>query len=344
MRIIHFVSSDKISGLEILSMNMLREMAKDHEVYYSCPDGDGIRRAKELGLGTIVCNTRSKADIKRVCAEYEPDAVHAHDPAVSFTCALAGIKFVAHLHANCSWLSKICPNSVALLFVCLRAQKVICVSDSIVNQYVFKNALKKKSVVISNFVDSDSVLEMSREECAEMYDISYVGRLVEEKNPLMFLETVSKVAETRPDVKAVMIGDGDKRGEVESSIISLGLQNNVTLKGFDINPYRFVKNSRVGVLTSSVEGFGLVAVEAMILGKPYVAFPVGGLVDIISDENGKLCISTSEMAEEILKLLSDCDYYNSKSAAAEKSSKKFTDKKGYVNKILEIYDGIKKGR
>ena len=174
---------------------------------------------------------------------------------------------------------------------------------------------------------------MSREECAESYDISYVGRLVEEKNPIMFLETVSKIAETRPDVKAVMIGDGDKREEVERSIVSLGLQNNVILKGFDINPYRFVKNSRVGAL-----------VEAMILGKPYVAFPVGGLVDIISDENGKLCISTAEMTEEMLKLLSDSDYYNRKSAAAEKSSRRFTDKKGYVNKILEIYDGIKKGR
>lgn len=338
MRIIHFISSNIISGLEILSMNMLSAMLGEHEVYYSCPDGDGIKRAGELGLGTIVCNTRSPGDIKRVVKEYKPDAIHAHDPAVSLTCALAGVKFVSHLHSNCSWLPKIGPNSLGLLYACMRAKKVICVSESIINEYVFGSYMKKKAVVLPNIVNADIVIASADKECDEKYDISFVGRLIADKDPIRFIRIVKKVADKLPDIKVVMIGDGDIRGEVEKAVSELGLENNITLKGFDINPHRYVKNSKIGALTSKYEGFGLVAVEAMVLGKPYVAFPVGGLVNIVNDENGKLCTSDDDMAEEIVKLLTDEEYYNKKSEAALKSSSAFTDMKAYVDKIIEIYN------
>lgn len=337
MRIIHFVSSDKISGLEILSMNMLSEMSGEHEVYYSCPEGDGIKRASELGLGTIVCDTRSPGAIKRVVKKYKPDAIHAHDPAVSLSCALSGVKFVSHLHSNCFWMKKLCPNSIALTIACAKAQKIICVSESIVKEYIFSGLFKKKITVLGNYVDADFVKAASLEACNEKYDISFVGRLIDQKQPVKFVRIIKKIAETLPEVKAVMVGDGELRREVENKISEFGLEDNITLIGFDINPHRFVNNSKVGVLTSKYEGFGLVAVEAMILGKPFVAFPAGGLVNIVNDENGKLCTSDEDMAEEIVRLLTDAEYYNKKSASAKESSKAFTDKKAYVKKIIEYY-------
>ena len=318
-------------------MNILSAMAGEHEVYYSCPDGDGIKRAGELGLGTIVCNTRSPGDIKRVVKEYKPDAIHAHDPAVGLTCALAGVKFVSHLHSNCSWLSRICPNSLGLLFACMRAKKVICVSESIINEYVFGGYMRRKAVVIPNVVDGSAVARMANAPCDESYDISFVGRLIADKDPVRFIRVIKAVKETLPYVKAVMIGDGDVRGEVEKTISELGLSDNIILKGFDINPHKYVKNSRVGALTSKFEGFGLVAVEAMTQGKPFVAFPAGGLVNIINNENGKLCASEEDMAKEIVALLSDSEYYNKKSEAAQKSATAFTDIKAYVDTIIDIY-------
>ena len=340
MRIIHFISSDKISGLEILSMNILRSLSKEHEVYYSCPDGEGIRFADELGLGTIVCDTRSVNDIKRVCSEYKPDVVHAHDPAVSFTCALAGIKYISHLHNNCLWLKKICANSIALLAVCKKATKIICVSHSIVDEYVFKKSLIKKATVISNYVDKEVVIKNASVPLDESYDISFVGRFTDQKQPFLFVDLIEKIKNTKNDIKAVMVGEGEMYDDIKKCISEKGLEDNIILAGFDKNPHKYVNASKVGVLTSKYEGFGLVAVEAMSLGKPFIAFPVGGLVNIVNDSNGKLCSDTDEMSDEIVMLLGDAEYYNSKSRGAKESAEKYTNREAYIGKILEIYKSL----
>ncbi len=340
MRIIHFISSDKISGLEILSMNILRALAEDHEVYYSCPDGDGIRYANELGIDTIVCNTRSVSDIKRVCDEYQPDVVHAHDPAVSFTCALAGIKYISHLHNNCLWLKKVCANSIALLAVCKKAEKIICVSNSIIDEYVFKKFLAKKAVVISNYVDKDIVCRYAKEKIEDSFDISFVGRFTDQKQPFQFVNLIEQIKNIKSDVKAVMVGEGELFDEVKNAISDKNLDNNIVLAGFDKNPHKYVNASRIGVLTSKYEGFGLVAVESMILGKPFIAFPVGGLVNIVNESNGKLCSDISEMADEIVKLLDEEAYYSAKSQNAKLSTKLYTDTEAYINKILDIYKSL----
>ncbi|GAF23683.1 hypothetical protein JCM19047_3522 [Bacillus sp. JCM 19047] len=59
-----------------------------------------------------------------------------------------------------------------------------------------------------------------------------------------------------------MIGDGDLRNECENEIKQLKLANNIDLLGFLENPYCIIKNSKMMILTSKWEGFGLVAVEA----------------------------------------------------------------------------------
>lgn len=102
--------------------------------------------------------------------------------------------------------------------------------------------------------------------------------------------------------------------------------------------------SKVGVLTSKWEGFGLVAVEQLILSKPFVAYPVGGLVNIVNDENGKLCSDSAQMCDELYMLLTDEEYYNRKSQAASDSVARFCDRDGYTKRLLEAYSLCGKSR
>lgn len=337
MKIIHFVYADKVSGLEVLSMNILSELSSENEVYYAAPEGDGVRLAESLGIGAIRCNTKDFRDIKRVVRQYEPDVVHAHDPHVSLNCALAGVRFVAHLHSNCVWLGKLCPNSLGLLFAVMKAKKVICVSESIVHEYIFSRAMRKKAVVIHNYVDRDIVMNKASARCEKAYDVCFVARMIVHKNPFFFVDFIEKLKELKNDVSAVMIGDGEIMEEVRAYVTSKNLENTIDLRGYDPNPFPVVKASKIGVLTSDIEGFGLVAVEAMSLAKPFLARPAGGLPLIVNNTCGGLYDTPEEMAAEAYSLLADEAYYEKKSNAALERSALFTDKERYISELLDIY-------
>lgn len=340
-KVLHFIITDVFSGAESVAAHIIKNLPQDWCGWYASPAGKGIEAAKEMGLQTLICDTSDTRDIRRVYNEIKPDAVHAHDPRMSFNCARAGIPFVAHLHNNCLWLRKLCPNSVALLYVCKRAEKVFCVSQSIIDEYIFSGALKKKAEVLHNCLDRDEIEEKAAEALDKSYDVSFVGRLTRQKQPFEFVRLVAMLKEKKPDISAVMVGDGELREEVNALAKQLGVDGCIETVGYQSNPYKYMAASKIGVLTSAWEGFGLVAVEHLLLGKPFVCYPVGGLVNIVNDENGKLCRDATDMASQILRLLSDGAYYQSKSRAAVSSAGRFCDRKTYTEKIIKAYsDGV----
>lgn len=339
MVILHFLVTDRLSGSENVVLDMLRHFKDTDEVYYVSPEGPIRGFVEAAGINYIACNTEGVAEIKRVYREIKPDVVHACDPRMSFKCALAGIPFIAHFHSNCSWMRKYSPNSFALLYTIKRADAVITVSDSIEREYVFRRAMRGKLHMIPNAVDAEKVREAAGEPFENRFDVVYVGRLSAEKQPLVFLKLIKKLSSRLPSVSAVMVGDGDCMGECRRFIGENGLDN-VSLLGFDSNPYKVINNSKICVNTSAAEGFGLVAVESLSLGKPVLAFPVGGLNDIINSDCGALCQSIDEMADSAFELLTDEAEYRRKSDGAFKRSALFTDLKAYNEKIRRLYAEI----
>ena len=343
-KVVHFIITDVFSGAESVAAHIIKNLPSDWQGFYAAPEGRGLETVRALGVNAIPCNTSDIKDIKRVFDEIKPDAVHAHDPRMSFNCALAGIPFVAHLHNNNPWLRKLCPNSIALRYVCKRSARVLCVSQSIIDEYIFKGSMMKKAEVLHNCVDADEVKKLAAEPVSDKFDLCFVGRMEEEKDPLGFIRVIADLKKQLPDVRAVMLGEGSLRTEAEALAASLGLSENIAFKGFDRNPYKYMAASKVGVLTSKWEGFGLAAVEQLILSKPFVAYPVGGLVNIVSDENGKLCRDSEQMRDELYMLLTDGQYYSKKSQAAAESVARFCDRKDYTNRLLKAYSLCGKSR
>lgn len=336
MKILHFLVTDKFSGAENVQLSILESMKEDNEVYYVSPDGPVRSFVEKAGVNFIPANTDSISEIKRIYREIKPDVVHACDPRMSFKCALAGIPFIAHLHTNRPWLQKICGNSLALYYTVKKAKYVITVSDSIENEYIFKKVFANKLRMIPNIVDREKTERMGAESLEAEYDIIFVGRMNEQKRPSLFLDLVSLIRKEIPDVKVIMLGEGELFDEVKEKKEKEELDN-VILHGFDSNPYKYINKSKINVFTSHYEGFGLVAVESMILGKPVLAYPVGGLADIVTSDSGFLCDTNEEMAEKAVKLLKDKELYDSLSCGAYKNSYRYTDKEGYMKKIKEIY-------
>ena len=172
------------------------------------------------------------------------------------------------------------------------------------------------------------------------YDLGFIGRLVEQKQPLRFIDIVERLRERLPNVCALMIGEGELRQEVEKAIAAHGLERCVFLAGFLSNPFPALAKCKMIVMPSAWEGFGLVAVEGMALGTPVLAAPVGGLKEIVDERSGKLCVAVTEFVDEAITLLTNPQLYAGKSRAAKERAESYANGAAYCDEIENIYNDI----
>ena len=78
-----------------------------------------------------------------------------------------------------------------------------------------------------------------------------------------------------------LVGDGERRGDLEALAIMFGLKDVVKFWGLRGDVPSLLKSSDIVVLSSHIEGFGLAAVEGMSAGKPFIASDVDGLNDVV---------------------------------------------------------------
>ena len=81
--------------------------------------------------------------------------------------------------------------------------------------------------------------------------------------------------------KLVLLGTGRDEKEIRALINEYSLNDRVVIAGFHPNPYPWIKNARLLVVTSRYEGFGNVLIEAMSLGTPVISTNCGGPSEIL---------------------------------------------------------------
>jgi glycosyltransferase involved in cell wall biosynthesis len=107
----------------------------------------------------------------------------------------------------------------------------------------------------------------------ELSDVIFVGRLLSHKNASMLVHALSLVKNTFPAISALIVGDGPERSRVERMIDELDLRGNIRLierVENTLDLYGLMKASRMLVLPSVREGFGLVTIEANAAGIPVI--------------------------------------------------------------------------
>ncbi len=199
--------------------------------------------------------------------------------------------------------------SIALLHN--QAYKVITVSNGVREDLIRKGLRSKKAKVIYNpayptlaeneINDEDGKRKWFKEECLK---ISSIGHLHKQKNHLNLVRAIEILKnEKKINCHAIIAGEGPERNNILALINQKNLTNNVTLVGAIDNPISLIKESDLFVLSSNYEGFGMVIVEALSVGKTVVSTDCqSGPAEIIGDnEFGYLCKinDSSELAEKI---------------------------------------------
>ena len=106
-------------------------------------------------------------------------------------------------------------------------------------------------------------------------DLLYVGQLIRGKGVQLLLAAMAQLKTPRTlDV----VGTGNMEGELKALAARLGLADRVRWRGFQEDPQAWMRTAKCVVVPSFwQEPYGLVAAEAVALGRPVVAFAIGGL-------------------------------------------------------------------
>lgn len=176
-------------------------------------------------------------------------------------------------------------------------------------------------------------------------NIISIGRLSPEKGFFDLLSIFEKVKK-RLDIKLFLIGDGPLKDELQLYIDNHKLSDSVFLTGFlpQEEIKKFMLASKLYVMTSFTESFGLVLIEAMSYGLPCVAFDsASGAKEIIkNNKNGFLVEERNfdKMAETIVKLVENEKQLNEMSGEAVKTSENYSISKIKQKWIKLLQDAL----
>jgi len=123
-----------------------------------------------------------------------------------------------------------------------------------------------------------------------------VARLVPIKAHEVFLAAAAAVRRRRPDAVFLIVGDGERRAELEALAASRGLRGSVRFTGWRRDLDRVYADLDVAVLCSRNEGSPVSLIEAMAAGRAVVATRVGGVPEIVEDGVNGLLVPPNDAA------------------------------------------------
>ncbi len=138
--------------------------------------------------------------------------------------------------------------------------------------------------------------------------IGMIARLESIKGPEYFVEAAKEVAARLESVKFIVVGEGSLRKRLESRVKELELSDKFIFSGWSEDIPQILSILDILVLPSLNEAVGMVLIEAQAQGVPVVATDVGGIPEIIKDNETAVLVPPrdfKELAEAIISLLKD---------------------------------------
>lgn len=164
-----------------------------------------------------------------------------------------------------------------------------------------------------NPVVNEDILHLADEELSHPWfqhnnkTILAIGRLDPMKDYKTLIEAFRLLHIQDNDIRLFILGEGPQRNELQEYIDSKNLSDVISMPGFKINPYKYIKRCKIFCISSSHgEASPMVLAEAMFLQKPIVATNFATAKDIISDNITGLIANPGDcknLSMKIMKLL-----------------------------------------
>lgn len=163
---------------------------------------------------------------------------------------------------------------------------------------------KNRIHVFTPVIDS-KLMQNIRIDKNNAYDIVFAGRLIKEKKLDNFIKIIKQISKKKPDIRAIIIGDGPEEQNINDEIKRNGLANNIKrVKPITKNTqlYSIIKSSKLFLNMSEREGLSMITLESVALGTPVIIPDYSSIPTEVSNMCIKLNMkSIPEKALEIIE-------------------------------------------
>ena len=218
--------------------------------------------------------------------------------------------------------------------------KVICVSKDSKKNFCQKyNIDSNKVVVIYNYINEEEILKKSLEFPVINKKTTFVNvaKMRDQKRHDRLVIAAKYLKDKGYDFKLQLIGDGENLEKITDMVYNYGLKDVVEILGLQTNPYPYIKNADYFVLSSFMEGYGIVVKESLFLKTKVITTDVVGPREILED--GKYGIIVPNDDNSIALAMEDVLLHPDKYAYLSKNLNEYKgDNQTIKNQVFNLLD------
>lgn len=176
-------------------------------------------------------------------------------------------------------------------------RNVIAVSHGVEKNLQDITGVRPQSIrTIYNPYERQPFLEMASEEVSLPFDdyFIHVGAFTNVKRQDRLLRAYHQSGVKTP---LILLGKGETENNIRELVAELGLEKQVTLLGYQDNPYPYIQNAKALILTSDAEGLPRVLIEALLLHTPVISVDCpSGPKEILTGELSEFLVGQEDEA------------------------------------------------
>lgn len=350
MRVLEVVADGALGGGTTHVLQLLGGLRHAFEFGLATqPKSKAMAQGKDLGAEVFPVDLFSFspieiAKLRAACRAFQPDLVHLHGSRAAFWAGLLlpGTRRIYTVHGyhflhRSQVLRRL--GAAADRLVSARVEAVVFVSDHD-RELARRHRLVPASVATTVIHNGIRVSGELPEHELGGGRVGFVGRMVFQKDPCLFLDTMALLE----DHQAVMIGDGPLAEDIKSEIGRRDLTH-VTYLGGLPHDRLLQRLSELDVLmmTSRWEGLPYIILEALDAGVPVVAPAVGGIPEMIRDGQGGFLVASrdpEDFARSVRKLTRSPETWRTAVMEGRARVRESFSEKAMLENVRDLYQEL----
>lgn len=288
----------------------------------------------------------------RLIKRYKLNILQSHGYKSHFLCMiikkLTGLPWIAFVHGWTAEDLKMKLYNKLDKLVLGAADRLVLVSNSLSNETKHSWIQASKVRVVHNAVDPAELSPCSKSDVRLKHKIdpgcpvaAVIGRFSPEKGHNVLVDALPAILDALPQLKLLLIGDGQERSRLQQKIEQLGLGDSVIFTGFQSELGPFYHSMDLLVLPSLSEGLPNVVLEAMLYSKPVIATRVGGVPEVVLEGETGFIVepqSPEQLAGAVINIFQNFEQITKFGASGRQRVLEHFGPEQRVKRIAAIYE------
>jgi len=337
IKILQVIGSSDIGGAEKVLVSLIKHLDRDRfDVYVACPAGGSMfsdfkRYARDIRIFDFKrwLNPFTIISLKKYMQQQKFDIVHMHLYSADFmgiiAARLAGIPYrISTIYGhNFSSTGQVDLRSIRNLIFSfiyrapyIFCNKIIAISQSVREGLIRRSGIKvdkRKIDVIYVGFEFDELLnhdDISNNKIDNQgfRSVGVIANFDRVKGHRVLLKAIPEILREVKDVRFLFAGDGKEKSSLQRLASKLKVKENVFFLGICHDVPRLINSCELIVVPSIMEGLSLVVLEAIAIGKPVVASRVGGIPELVKENENAILVPPRDhrkLSKAIIKILKD---------------------------------------